>query len=146
MSTQTKGISLHIGLNRVDPAHYKGWDGALQGCENDANDLRAIAEAAAMVRAADLPPDRVLAALSGGRADSALLQEFFLKFAEMDLTPTGRVSNMVKDLETARDYARSANIPLPVTSAVSELHRWLATAGHGEADNAALMLYYDVVK
>ncbi len=103
----------------------------------------AIAEAAAMVRAADLPPDRVLAALSGGRADSALLQEFFLKFAEMDLTPTGRVSNMVKDLETARDYARSANIPLPVTSAVSELHRWLAAAGHGDADNAALMLYYD---
>jgi 3-hydroxyisobutyrate dehydrogenase-like beta-hydroxyacid dehydrogenase len=103
----------------------------------------AIAEAAAMVRAADLPPDRVLAALSGGRADSALLQEFFLKFAEMDLTPTGRISNMVKDLETARDYARSANVPLPVTSTVSELHRWLAAAGHGDADNAALMLYYD---
>jgi 3-hydroxyisobutyrate dehydrogenase-like beta-hydroxyacid dehydrogenase len=103
----------------------------------------AIAEAAAMVRAADLPPDRVLAALSGGRADSALLQEFFLKFAHLDLTPTGRIINMVKDLETARDYARSANVPLPVTSTVSELHRWLAAAGHGDADNAALMLYYE---
>ena len=65
----------------------------------------AIAEAAAMVRAADLPPDQVLAALSGGRAGSVLHQELFLKFAELDLTPTGRVSNMVKDLETARDYA-----------------------------------------
>ena len=103
----------------------------------------AIAEAAAMVRAADLPPDRVLAALSGGRADSVLLQEFFLKFADLDLTPTGRVSNMVKDLETARDYARSANLSLPVTSTVSELHRWLTAAGHGDADNAALMLYYE---
>jgi len=86
----------------------------------------------------------VLAALSGGRADSVLLQEFFLKFAELDLTPTGRVSNMVKDLETARDYARSANVPLPVTSTVSELHRWLMAAGHGDADNAALMLYYEI--
>ena len=75
-----------------------------------------------------------------------LLQEFFLKFAHLDLTPTGRVRNMVKDLETARDYARSANLPLPVTSTVSELHRWLSAAGHGDADNAALMLYYDVVK
>ena len=103
----------------------------------------AIAEAAAMVRAADLPPDQVLAALSGGRADSVLLQEFFRKFANLDLTPTGRVSNMVKDLETARDYARSANVPLPVTSTVSELHRWLLAAGHGDADNAALMLYYE---
>jgi 2-hydroxy-3-oxopropionate reductase len=103
----------------------------------------AIAEAAAMVRAADLPPDRALAALSGGRADSVLLQEFFLKFADLDPTPTGRVSNMVKDLETARDYARSANLSLPVTSTVSELHRWLTAAGHGDADNAALMLYYE---
>ncbi len=113
----------------------------LVGCS-----FAAIAEAAAMVRAADLPPDRVLTALSGGRADSLLLQEFFLKFADLDLTPTGRISNMVKDLDTARDYARSANVPLPVTSTVSELHRWLAAAGHGDADNAALMLYYDVVK
>jgi 3-hydroxyisobutyrate dehydrogenase-like beta-hydroxyacid dehydrogenase len=102
----------------------------------------ALAEAAALVRAADLPPKQVLSALTGGRADSTLLQEFFIKFAEMDLTPTGRVSNMVKDLDTARDFARTANVPLPVTTAVSELHRWLTAAGHGDADNAALMLYY----
>jgi hypothetical protein len=38
------GISLHIGLNRVDPAHYQGWDGELAACEFDANDMRAIAE------------------------------------------------------------------------------------------------------
>ena len=39
-----RGLSLHIGLNRVDPAHYQGWDGALTACEFDANDMRAIAE------------------------------------------------------------------------------------------------------
>lgn len=39
-----RGISLHIGLNRVDPAHYQGWDGELTACEFDANDMRAIAE------------------------------------------------------------------------------------------------------
>ena len=39
-----RGISLHIGLNRVDPAHYQGWDGALTACEFDANDMRAIAD------------------------------------------------------------------------------------------------------
>jgi len=39
-----RGISLHIGLNRVDPAHYQGWDGALTACEFDANDMRAIAQ------------------------------------------------------------------------------------------------------
>jgi hypothetical protein len=38
-----KGISLHIGLNAVDPAHYGGWDGALSACEYDAKDMLAIA-------------------------------------------------------------------------------------------------------
>ena len=39
-----KGISLHIGLNRVDPAHYAGWDGALGACEYDAKDMAATAK------------------------------------------------------------------------------------------------------
>jgi 2-hydroxy-3-oxopropionate reductase len=102
----------------------------------------ALAESAALVRAAGLQPEDVLGALIGGRADSAVLREFFTKFAELDLTPTGRLRNMVKDLESARDYARSVDIPLPITSAVSELHRWAVAAGHGDADNAALMHYY----
>jgi metacaspase-1 len=37
------GYSLHIGLNSVDPNHYDGWSGPLGGCENDANDMAAIA-------------------------------------------------------------------------------------------------------
>ncbi|MBI4660264.1 MAG: caspase family protein [Verrucomicrobia bacterium] len=38
-----KGLSLHIGLNFVDPSHYDGWDGALAACEFDANDMNAVA-------------------------------------------------------------------------------------------------------
>lgn len=38
-----KGISIHIGLNRVDPNHYEGWDGELYACEFDAKDMQAIA-------------------------------------------------------------------------------------------------------
>ena len=38
------GISLHIGLNAVDPAQYEGWDGALAACEYDAKDMLAIAK------------------------------------------------------------------------------------------------------
>jgi metacaspase-1 len=39
-----KGISIHIGLNHVDPSRYGGWDGALAGCINDATDMRNIAQ------------------------------------------------------------------------------------------------------
>lgn len=38
-----QGRSLHVGLNRVDPAHYEGWNGALRACEQDARDLEAMA-------------------------------------------------------------------------------------------------------
>jgi hypothetical protein len=41
-----KGISLHIGVNRVDPDHYGGWDGPLQACEADAEDMASLAKTA----------------------------------------------------------------------------------------------------
>jgi hypothetical protein len=40
-----QGISVHIGLNRVDPAQYEGWDGQLAACEADAKDMEALAKA-----------------------------------------------------------------------------------------------------
>ena len=38
-----KGISIHVGLNSVDPDHYDGWDGQLVACEFDAQDMERIA-------------------------------------------------------------------------------------------------------
>jgi hypothetical protein len=38
-----KGISVHAGLNAVDPGHYQGWDGVLRACEADATDMADIA-------------------------------------------------------------------------------------------------------
>lgn len=46
MTAKPKGRSLHIGLNKVDPKQYEGWDGQLAGCENDARDMEAIANEA----------------------------------------------------------------------------------------------------
>jgi len=48
-----KGLSLHIGLNRVDPNHYQDgngnpWDGALTACEADAHDMAALAKKRSM--------------------------------------------------------------------------------------------------
>lgn len=47
--TTVKGMSVHIGLNSVDPNHYKkadgtGWDGKLNACERDALDMTKIAK------------------------------------------------------------------------------------------------------
>lgn len=43
-----KALSLHLGLNLVDPDHYGGWSGELAACEFDANDMAAIARAQGM--------------------------------------------------------------------------------------------------
>ncbi|MFK4225898.1 caspase family protein [Streptomyces sp. NPDC019890] len=40
------GLSLHVGLNKVDPATYGGWDGELVACENDARDMAGLAREA----------------------------------------------------------------------------------------------------
>jgi len=39
-----RGISLHLGLNGVDPKNYGGWNGALNACEADAKDMEGIAK------------------------------------------------------------------------------------------------------
>lgn len=39
-----QGVSIHVGLNRVDPGHYQGWDGKLVACEFDANDMAELAK------------------------------------------------------------------------------------------------------
>lgn len=41
----SKGISLHIGMNSVNPAEYGGWAGVLPDCELDANAMEEIAKA-----------------------------------------------------------------------------------------------------
>lgn len=38
-----RGMSLHVGLNSVDPKHYAGWSGDLMACEFDAKDMAALA-------------------------------------------------------------------------------------------------------
>ncbi len=43
-AAQPRGLSLHIGLNSVSPAHYGGWSGDLSACEYDALDLCALAQ------------------------------------------------------------------------------------------------------
>jgi metacaspase-1 len=40
-----RALSLHVGLNAVDPKHYAGWSGDLMACEFDAKDMAALARA-----------------------------------------------------------------------------------------------------
>lgn len=102
----------------------------------------AVAEATALAEAAGIAVDRIPAALRGGRADSAILQEYMPRFATRDYRRTGRIDNMVKDLDGALAIARATTTPMPLTSACADLHRMLTRAGLGGEDQAALMEYF----
>ena len=52
-----KAVSLHIGLNLVNPAGYNGWDGKLNGCEGDAHTYESIATAEGFATNRLLTPD-----------------------------------------------------------------------------------------
>ncbi|MEX2443011.1 MAG: NAD(P)-dependent oxidoreductase [Alkalispirochaeta sp.] len=104
--------------------------------------FQAVAEAVRMAEAGGVDATRISAALSGGRADSSILQEFGPKMAKRDYTPTGRIDNMLKDLEAVQSFAMSERLPLPMTGAVTELHRLFVAAGIGPEDSAAMMKYF----
>lgn len=102
----------------------------------------AVAEATALAEAAGVDVTRIPQALAGGRADSAILQEYLPRFAARDYRRTGRIDNMVKDLNGAADLARAAMVPMPLTATCAEVHRMLTAAGLGGEDQAALMEYF----
>jgi 2-hydroxy-3-oxopropionate reductase len=101
--------------------------------------FQAVAEAVRLAEAGGVDATRLSEALAGGRADSQILQEFGPKMARRDYTPTGRIDNMLKDLEAVQAFAQGARLPLPVSGLVSELHRAWVAAGLGPEDTAATM-------
>jgi 2-hydroxy-3-oxopropionate reductase len=105
--------------------------------------FQAVAEAVKLAEAGGVDPAAIPAALKGGRADSAILQEFMAKFARRDYTPTGRIDNMMKDLDSLQAFALATRTPLPMTGQVVEIHRLLCAAGLGPKDSAEMMRLLD---
>jgi 2-hydroxy-3-oxopropionate reductase len=102
----------------------------------------AVAEATALAEAAGVDAAMIPKALAGGRADSAILQEYMPRMAARDYRRTGRIDNMVKDLNGAADLARLTGTAMPLTALCAEVHRMLTAAGLGGEDQAALMEFF----
>lgn len=103
----------------------------------------AVAEATRLAQDAGVDAEKIPQALKGGRADSALLQEYMPRMATRDYRPTGRIDNMVKDLNGAQDLARLTNTAMPLTATCAEIHKMMTASGLGGADQAALMEFFD---
>ncbi|MBB3944115.1 2-hydroxy-3-oxopropionate reductase [Rhizobium skierniewicense] len=102
----------------------------------------AVAEATQLALDAGVDAAKIPQALKGGRADSAILQEYMPRYVSKDYRRTGRIDNMVKDLSGAQDLARRTNTAMPLTALCAEIHRMLTAAGLGGEDQAALMEFF----
>ena len=71
MKAEGEFRALHVGLNRIDPYHYAGWDGALCGCENDARAMSELAEASGFRSKILLNEDASRGALTDGLRQAA---------------------------------------------------------------------------
>jgi len=84
-AAKAKALSLHLGLNAVNPAEYGGWPGELAACEFDANDMAAIAKSQGMKPTVLLTKKATRAgALGGIRAAAKTLKKgdlFFLTYS-----------------------------------------------------------------
>jgi metacaspase-1 len=67
----TNALSLHVGLNAVDSAHYQGGSGFLLGCEFDAGDMAALAASCGFKASQLLTKDATRAAVIKGIAAAA---------------------------------------------------------------------------
>lgn len=106
----------------------------------------AVAEATQLALDAGIDAAKLPLALKGGRADSAILQEYMPRYVARDYRRTGRIDNMVKDLNAAQDLARRTNTPMPLTAVCAEIHRLLTAAGLGGEDQAALMEFFKATR
>ncbi len=105
--------------------------------------FQAVAEAVKLAEAGGVDASAIPSALKGGRADSAIMQEFMAKFARRDYSPTGRIDNMMKDLISLQDFAQATNTSLPIANALLDIHKHLIAAGLGAKDSAEMMRFLD---
>ena len=100
------------------------------------------AEVIAYARRCGIDPDQLVDALEGGWADSAIrrVHAHDMVAGRFRRTPG---SIILKDLDIIGDMARATKSPMPVTSAVTTLHRLLIAQGHETGGLAAVMQLYD---
>ena len=100
--------------------------------------IGAVAEAVTLCEKAGANPNKMIKALSGGWADSKILQTHGKRMIEKDFTPKGRTSVHLKDMNNILECANSYSTHLPISNLVKEMYKSLVENGHGETDHSSL--------
>tara|TARA_B100001057_G_scaffold303138_1_gene303351 strand:+ start:105 stop:971 length:867 start_codon:yes stop_codon:yes gene_type:complete len=100
--------------------------------------IGAVAEAITFCEKAGADPLKLITALSGGWADSKILQTHGKRMIDKDFSPKGKTSTHLKDMNNILESANSFNTNLPISNLVKEMYKSLVDNGHGNTDHSSL--------
>ena len=100
--------------------------------------IGAVAEAVTLCEKAGANPNKMIKALSGGWADSKILQTHGKRMIDKDFKPKGRTVVHLKDMNNILECANSYNTHLPISNLVKEMYKSLVENGHGETDHSSI--------
>ena len=100
--------------------------------------IGAVAEAITLCEKAGADPVKLIKALSGGWADSKILQTHGKRMIDKDFSPKGKTSTHLKDMNNILECANSYNTHLPISNLVKEMYKSLVDNGHGNTDHSSL--------
>jgi len=105
--------------------------------------IGAVAEALTLAKHAGADPAKVREALTGGFADSRILEVHGQRMIDDKFEPGARATVQRKDMDQALELAAELGITLPATSLSRDLYDWLIDNGGADLDHAALIKAID---
>ena len=106
--------------------------------------IGAIAEAFSMADEAGVDLGKLRSALTGGFADSAIMQKHGERMIERNFEPGGKVVTQRKDLYQALEFSEGElGLELPFSRLALELYEELIEMGGGDLDHSALIKIYE---
>jgi len=100
--------------------------------------IGAVAEAVTLCEKAGADPNKMISALTGGWADSKVLQTHGKRMISKDFSPKGKTFTQLKDMNNILECANSFNTHLPISNLVKQMYKTLVENGHGNDDHSSL--------
>ena len=100
--------------------------------------IGAVAEAVTICEKAGADPTKMIKALTGGWADSKILQTHGHRMINKDFTPKGKTSVHLKDMNNILSCAKNFKVHLPISTLVKEMYNNLVKNGYGDKDHSSL--------
>jgi len=100
--------------------------------------IGAVAEAVTLCEKSGTNPSKMIEALSGGWADSKILQTHGIRMINKDFFPRGKTTTQLKDMTNIVNAGKVADLHLPISSLIKEMYKNLVEDGLGNTDHSSL--------